>query len=161
MSDYDSDDDLPFTVDTRGYFCEPEYTEEELLQKKMGWADRERGETSGKVESEARETAQVTWWCRCVSCKPMTTDLENCCCHEWDLVTTQLEDFSETEDVSTSHTVGITNCTEFPALYAAVLWSFFNFLKINWKKRRPEGPDDDLSSKKVFSPHFILLHTDP
>ena len=33
MSDYDSDDDMPFTLETRGDLNEPEDTEEELLQR--------------------------------------------------------------------------------------------------------------------------------
>ncbi len=32
MSDYDSNNETPFTVETRGHLYEPEYTEEELLQ---------------------------------------------------------------------------------------------------------------------------------
>ena len=32
-SDYDRNDKMPFIVETRGYFHEPEYAEEELLQR--------------------------------------------------------------------------------------------------------------------------------
>ncbi len=38
MSDYDSNDEMLFTVETRGYLYEPEKTEEELLQLEMEWA---------------------------------------------------------------------------------------------------------------------------
>ena len=150
MSDYDSDEEMPFTVGTRGYLYEPEYTKEELLQMEAEWTERERGETSEETEGQAqvRERAQATWWCRCVNCNPIPTDLESYCCHEWDLVSTQLEDISESEDSSASHTVCITNHPEFPALLnPGVLRTFFSFPKINWKKRaRPEGPNDNLSS---------------
>ncbi len=79
----------------------------------------------------------------------MPTVPETYCCHEWNLVTTHLEDFSETEDVCASHTVCITKHTEVPAiLNASALQTLFNFPKINWKIHpRPERPNDDLSSK--------------
>ena len=49
MSDYDSNDDMPLSLETRG---EPEDTEEKRLQ---------------------RETER----CRCVNCKEMLTDSES------------------------------------------------------------------------------------
>lgn len=68
MSDYDtdSDDDLPFPLLTRGYLYEPEYTEEELLQRETEREERERRETameSAGQDDEERERVQSTWWC--------------------------------------------------------------------------------------------------
>lgn len=42
MSDYDSDVEMPLTVETRGNLYEPEDAEEELLQMETGRAERER-----------------------------------------------------------------------------------------------------------------------
>ncbi len=76
--------------------------------RRNGPTERE-GKLLGKPETRVKERAQAIWWCRCVICKPMPMVPERYCCHEQDLVTTQLEDLSETEDVSASHTVYITN----------------------------------------------------
>ncbi len=45
MSDYDSNDGILFTVETRGYVYEPEYTEEELLQRRNGLLRRNTQES--------------------------------------------------------------------------------------------------------------------
>ncbi len=47
MSDYDSDNEMPFTVDMRGYYYEAEYTEEELLQREKEWVGIEGGKLNG------------------------------------------------------------------------------------------------------------------
>lgn len=146
MSDYDSDDEVPFTLEPRGYLYEPEFTEEELLQMETRQAERDREETS--VENVAQERIGNTQWCECMNCISMPTDPESYCCHEWNLVTGQIQDLSESEDTGDSRTVCITY-TDFPALLTpGVLRTFFGFPKINWKKRpKPEGPNDSLSPK--------------
>ncbi len=82
--------------------------------------DREKEEKLlGKLETEVQDRAQVTQWCRCVNFKPTPTDPKSHCCHEWDFVRTQLEDLCETQDVSASRTVCITNPPGIPALLNA------------------------------------------
>lgn len=48
MSDYDSNNEMAVTVETRGNLYEPECTEE-LLQWETEWAKREQGETSLEI----------------------------------------------------------------------------------------------------------------
>ena len=76
ICDFDSDDDMAFTLETRGDLYEPEDTEEELLQ---------------------RETEQ----CWCVNCKDMFTDQR---ANVTAAMTTQLQHLSESEDSSEQQT---------------------------------------------------------
>ncbi len=152
--------------------CHSLWTQEDTLMKqskqKKNFCREWRNsltEREGKLlgnlyQSAVRENVQATFWYRCVDYNLMSK--ESCYCHEWGLVTMQLEDFSETEDDSASHTICNINHIEFPALLnAGVLRISLNFLKMNCKKHpRPEVPKDDLYSKLFFGSHIIWLHND-
>lgn len=43
QSDYESADKMLFTVETKGYLCQPQYIEEEILWKETIQAEKERG----------------------------------------------------------------------------------------------------------------------
>lgn len=54
MSDFDSNNKIPFIVETKGYHYEPECTEEELLLVETEQAKRKRGETSVESDGDLR-----------------------------------------------------------------------------------------------------------
>ncbi|KAK7909692.1 hypothetical protein WMY93_014378 [Mugilogobius chulae] len=156
MSDYDSDDEnIDFSIQPRGYLYEPEYTDAEIRQMELERAERERMDSeveqvAGATAGDMRQRLTDKWWCTCLKCEIMPTEVESYCCHEWDLIMPQMQDLSIDEEASVSTSVCIINHNDFPALLnEGVLQTFFHIPKINWKKRpRPAGPDGQLSSEQ-------------
>lgn len=156
MSDYEeSDEDIPFNIEPKGYLYEPECTDAELRQVEFERAERERADREavqaevGATTVAARDRVGDKWWCTCSKCQLMPTEVESYCCHEWELVMPQMQNLSiADEEASAPASVCITHHQDFPTiLHAGVLQTFFHIPKINWKKRpRPAGPDGQLSS---------------
>lgn len=91
MGNADSDNKMPFTVESTG-------------DRKLLW-------NLAKEE----HTLTVNF------CEPLITDPESYCCHESNLVTTQLQDQSESEDASASH---LTSCLASRFIYLWILSIF-------------------------------------
>ncbi|KAK7175942.1 hypothetical protein R3I93_000259 [Phoxinus phoxinus] len=98
-------------------------------------------------QASERQRAMETWWCTCLHCHKMHTELESLCCTEWDIVMPQLEHVEHSADEMTSALRCITEYTGFPPLLSrSVLDVFFHLPKVNWKRRpRPEGPGGTLT----------------
>lgn len=138
--DFDSEEDLHFFA--QPYLFEPEYTDEEL--RAMEEAPTQQQPLS---QASERQRAMETWWCKCLHCHTMPTELESLCCTEWDIVMPQLEHVEHSADEMTSALQCKTEDTGFPPLLSrSVLDVFFHLPKVNWKRRpRPEGPGGTLT----------------
>ncbi|XP_039650889.1 uncharacterized protein LOC120555826 [Perca fluviatilis] len=124
----------------RPYLFEPEYTDEELqIMEENRRAAEEAAEITEIPDTPNRCAGD--WWCSCGQCQPMATEEECLCCRESDVFRQCLEN---------SEACCVTAMDDFPALInPAVVRTFFNVPKINWKRRPvPEGPDGQLSAKQ-------------
>lgn len=143
FDDYEDFEDYEDEFDGRPYMFEPEYTEEELLERRRR---REReGERAQAEEAAAQQESLAaqprttgSWWCSCESCDKMPTEEECFCCKDWDVL------HGRTEGVAC-----VTLGEGFRSLlHLWVLEAFFHVPKVNWKKRpTPEGPNGSLSTK--------------
>lgn len=86
MAEYLSDFEVvdnDFEYDGRPYRFEPEYTDEELFERRMR---RQREEQLAREQqTAARPRIDANWWCSCGQCSTMPTEEECLCCSEWDL----------------------------------------------------------------------------
>ena len=76
MADYSSDfEDLDddFEYDGRPYRFEPEYTDEELLERRLR-RQREEQLIREQQQPAARRRIDGNWWCSCGQCSTMPTD---------------------------------------------------------------------------------------
>uniref|UniRef100_A0A672HK02 Uncharacterized protein n=1 Tax=Salarias fasciatus TaxID=181472 RepID=A0A672HK02_SALFA len=72
-----------FEYDGRPYRFEPEYTEEEILERRLQrQAEEQRARESS---ASARPQTDSTWWCECGHCASMPIEEECLCCVQWDL----------------------------------------------------------------------------
>ncbi|ROL49442.1 hypothetical protein DPX16_15768 [Anabarilius grahami] len=106
--DFDTEEDLHFFA--QPYLFEPEYTDEEL--RAMEEAPTQQQPLS---QASERRRAMETWWCKCLHCHTMPTELESLCCTEWDIVMPQLEHLSSSP-VTVDHNEGqVSYCLLQPA----------------------------------------------
>ncbi|CAM4708530.1 unnamed protein product [Leuciscus chuanchicus] len=140
--------------DGQGYRFEPEYSEEEFLQRK---AEFERQlTTESSVTPVAQAAAAVsrltgTWWCSCRKCRQMSTEEESLCCTELDLLVTEgMENLNVSVDETEVSPTCVTDRDVRDLLRRPVIETFFYVPKHNWKKRpRPEGLNGQLSDRQL------------
>ena len=73
----------PFEYDGAGYMFEPEYNEEELIERDE--QERVAAQQADAAEAPMQRTlGDWTAWCRCGHCGNMSTEGESMCCFEWE-----------------------------------------------------------------------------
>ena len=141
MDEYLSDEDVVeenFEYDGCPYSFEPEFTDEELIERRTR---RQREEQLAREQqTAARLRIDGKWWCSCGQCSPMPTEEECLCCSEWDL-----RPGDARLDVSINDC--LTTVEDFSSLInRAVVETFFRIPKKNWKTQpKPAGPNGQLS----------------
>lgn len=131
-----SDDD--FEYDGCPYRFEPEYTDEELFERRM---QRERAEQLAREQATtARPRVGANWWCCCGHCTAMVTEEECLCCSEWDLR-------PEETRIDAPQNTCLTTLEDFSAMTnRAVVETFFHVPRVNWQTQpKPAGPNGQLS----------------
>lgn len=128
-----------FEYDGRPYRFEPEYTDEEILERRLR-REAEEQQTREHTAS-ARSRINSTWWCECGHCASMTTEEECLCCLQWGLRPgiERLGDSSSNLCLSTLEDVRA-------MINRAVIETFFRVPKRNWRTQpKPAGPNGQLS----------------
>ncbi|KAL0152348.1 hypothetical protein M9458_052071 [Cirrhinus mrigala] len=138
-TEFYEDEDETFEFDGRPYLFEPEYTEEELRERReRREIERQRAEEAAASRATTQPRITGRWWCSCRCCEIMPTDMECFCCKEWDLLHRRSQDAR-----------CVTLAEGFSSLLDLwVLEAFFHVPKLNWARRpTPEGPDGHLSTE--------------
>lgn len=139
METYFSDSEVgddDFDYDGRPYRFEPEYTDEELAERRLR---RQREEQLSKEQSAARLRVGGNWWCSCGHCSSMLTEEERLCCSEWDLRPVDAR-------LNVSTNVCITTLDDLSAMINRAVVETFRVPKLNWKTQPlPAGPNGQLS----------------
>ena len=127
-----------FEYDGCPYRFEPEYTDEELFERRM---QRERAEQLAREQATtARPRMGANWWCCCGHCTAMATEEECLCCSEWDLR-------PEKTRIDAPQNTCLTTLEDFSAMTnRAVVETFFHVPRVNWQTQpKPAGPNGQLS----------------
>ncbi|XP_065134635.1 P2X purinoceptor 7-like [Paramisgurnus dabryanus] len=147
------DEGFEVDFDGVGYRFEPEYSEEEFLQRKAEFELHLSKESSVTPVAEAAVVSRLTgtWWCSCRKCKQMPTEEESLCCTEWDLLFTEgMENLNVSVDETEVSLTCVTDRDVRDLLQRPVIETFFYVPKLNWKKRpRPEGLNGQLSDRQL------------
>lgn len=137
-SDYDIDD---FEYDGRPYRFEPEYTDEEIMERrKQREAEEQRDQ---ERQAAARPRQEGSWWCSCGGhCTVLGTEEECLCCFEWDLRPRE-------ERLGDSNGACLSTLEDVRAmLNKSVIETFFRVPKLNWKTQpKPAGANGQLSAE--------------
>lgn len=126
-------------IDPEPYLYEPEFTPEEVEQRRKEREEREkqRGQAGQSVQSRC----DSNWWCLCGGCQPMPTEMKSFCCLEWDMVLPSMARDDQPDD----STCVCANPNLIAMLHPAVVDFFFR-CEVNWARRpTPDGLDGQLS----------------
>ena len=155
------DEDIPWTGRVDGYLFEPEYTDEEMIQRdsELAAAAAAAAADPPLLRSPPRlgRPGGSDTWCTCGNCEVMETEAMSFCCHECMRMEPLLREMEEQRELDEQPTDGdaddIQVCIRHHEYYEGhlnpgVLDTYFRIPKINWKPNpTPGGPNGTLSNE--------------